>query len=557
MTFTAPLWLIALAPLAVVVAYLLWGRRRQAPVPFLDLWRGPVKAPRPKRRFTPPPVALLLAILSMLLAVLGAARPARWDPGGAQTVTIVVDRGATLSTGDRLAEAATAAQQVLARLGPANPVELVVVPGDGAQRTDVSQWVSHVTQLPPTAVDTTAAVTAAVARRLAETTGPVIVLTDRDVRPSGGRVVRVGPRGPVTNAGIVRVDVRRSPTPQVMVRVRGTGPGGRGGLRLSSGHDVTREVDLPGGGQTQDYFVDFDPAEEALGVSLVRDRPGAPDARDDFAGDDDAWLVREGNVPRIEPRGFVPPALRRMIEVYAAARPPTATSPLAVVTAAALPPGTAGIVLADARGGAAPADPQVVPHPVTAGTRWSFAEPLRLAAGPAAGWTPVVTLDGRVAVAVRDDPARQVWVGIGSDEWPRSAEYVVFWANVFDWLGGGDVRYVSHPVGRLGGGWVALELAGSARPATRPITPVEPGLWPGLYRRTEDGALRAVNAGDVRFPDPPAGDDGRERLAGVLDGHARGAARPVSAAVLLAAGACAALAAGLWKRSTGRNLAST
>jgi hypothetical protein len=84
----------------------------------------------------------------------------------------------------------------------------------------------------------------------------------------------------------------------------------------------------------------------------------------------------------------------------------------------------------------------------------------------------------------------------------------------------------------------------------------EPGLWPGLYRRTEDRVLRAVNAGDVRIPELGA-DDWKPRLARALEQRARGGARPVSWALLLAAGACAALAAALWKPSPRRNLAAT
>src|SRR5438874_12512617 len=102
MTFAAPLWLIGLAPLAAVVVYLLWGRRRQEPVPFLDLWLGPVKGPRPRRHLAPPPLALALAILAMLLAVLGAARPALWDPLRGGPVTTVIDWGRTLAGEGRL-----------------------------------------------------------------------------------------------------------------------------------------------------------------------------------------------------------------------------------------------------------------------------------------------------------------------------------------------------------------------------------------------------------------------------------------------------------------------
>src|SRR5207237_5242804 len=121
---------------------------------------------------------------------------------------------------------------------------------------------------------------------------------------------------------------------------------------------------------------------------------------------------------------------------------------------ASLPEGAAGVALADARDAVAPGAFEVRPHPITRETRWNFHDPVRLAAvPPGAQWTPVVTVGGRVAAAVRETPARQVWVGLESDEWPRSPDYVVFWGNVFDWLGGGETRFVSHPIGRLDGGW--------------------------------------------------------------------------------------------------------
>lgn len=552
MTFAAPLWLIALAPLAAVVLYLLWGRRRQEPVPFLDLWRGPVKGPRPKRQLMVPPLALWLAVMGMLLAVLSAAGPAVWNPTGAAPLTIIVDRGATMSAGNRMAEAAQAAQRQLARLPASTPVDLVIVPADVRLRIPLSGWLSGVTPLPRTAVDTTAQLNATVARGLWGSTGPVLVVTDRDVRASSDRIVRVTPATNVANAGIVLLAARQSPAAQVMVRVRSAGRSGPAQLRVSTaGRDVVREIELPPDGQTADHFIDFEALGDVVKAELQVD--------DDFGADDAAWLVREGSPPRLEPRGSVPQELHRMINVYASSRPPTGESQRVIIVrdTAALAPESSGVVLAEARDQLAPPDAQVRPHPVTRDTTWTLAEPIRLAAGPGEGWTPVVTIGGRVAVAVRESPARQVWVGMASDEWPRTPQYVVFWANVFDWVGGGEVRYQSRPVGRLEGRWDAVELAGAHGPTTRPGAAADLGLWPGLYRREEDGALRAVNVGEVHFPRVLEGDDWRPRLERVLDEHARGAARPLAGGVLLAAGLCVALATAFWKRSAGRNLAAT
>jgi hypothetical protein len=118
---------------------------------------------------------------------------------------------------------------------------------------------------------------------------------------------------------------------------------------------------------------------------------------------------------------------------------------------------------------------------------------------------------------------------------------------VFDWLGGGESRFAPYPVGRLEGNWRVVEQLGAGGP---PPVSSEPGSWPGLYERVEDGARRAVHAGDVRFPaTPPVA--WQSRLAGATAGGAGGGARRLWPAVLVAAVACAAVAAMSWK---GRNL---
>jgi hypothetical protein len=549
MTFASPIWLIGLLPWAAVVVYLLWGRRRQEGVPFLYLWLGPVEGPRPKRRFAAPPLALAFAILSMLLALLGAARPVMYDPLRGNHVTIVIDRGATMSAQSagraRYVEAAAALETELARLGARTPVDLVEVPGLKVERTDVSDWIGSAARLERTAVDTGAALRTTVARRLAEASGPVIVLTDQGLPADNGRLVRVPPPSVVRNAGIVLLAARETPRPQVMVRVRNGTDQATAELRVSAdGREVMRAIDLPApGGATRDYFVDVEGLGDVVKAEL--------DLADDFGGDDAAWLVRAGSPPRIEPRGSLPPELRRMIEVYTSSRPPASDAPRVVVVRdlAALPPGSAGVVLAAGQGAPlAPSEAGVRPHPVTRNTEWGpFESAARLADPPPGDWTPVVTVGGRPAVAVREAPARQVWVGIESDDWSRRPAYVVFWASVFDWLGGGESRFASHPVGRLEGNWRVVERFGAG--GSPPVSS-EPGLWPGLYERVEDGARRAVNAGGVNFPATPRA-AWQSRLAELARGGAGGGGTPLWPGVLVAAVACAAGAAMSWK---GRNL---
>jgi hypothetical protein len=140
-------------------------------------------------------------------------------------------------------------------------------------------------------------------------------------------------------------------------------------------------------------------------------------------------------------------------------------------------------------------------------------------------------------VAVREQPARQVWIGFDSPEWARRPEYVVFWANVFDWLAGSaGPEWRTHPVGPLGAGWRRID---------GDDTGAEPGLWPGLYERREDGVRRALNATDVRFPSPGSRPDWRPRLAEALRRADGG--RDLAPGLLVAAVACLALAARAWK----------
>jgi hypothetical protein len=158
----------------------------------------------------------------------------------------------------------------------------------------------------------------------------------------------------------------------------------------------------------------------------------------------------------------------------------------------------------------------------------------RLGAAAPAGFTPVVSIGDRVAVAVRETP-RQAWVAIESATFPRRADYVVFWTNLFDWLGQGGDAFVSHPIGLLGDEWRRLT---DGPPGT------EPGLWPGVYER-DDGTLRAVNAGAHTKPAlPPMTDDWQQRLARLASGRVGG--RPLSPYLLITALACALGAALQW-----------
>jgi hypothetical protein len=114
------------------------------------------------------------------------------------------------------------------------------------------------------------------------------------------------------------------------------------------------------------------------------------------------------------------------------------------------------------------------------------------------GWNAVIPIDGHAAVAARSEPARQVWVGVHSDELARTAEFVILWSNIFDYVGERRSTYAAKMPAALSGQWKE-ELAVDAPAGTNA------GLWPGIYRGPE-GQLVAVNAPDVEITAPKPGD---------------------------------------------------
>src|SRR5215218_3027353 len=99
MIFANPILLLALLPWGAVTVWLLGGRRTSVGVPFIELWRADHAVAPKNRFFHPPPVALAAAILAMLLALLAAAGPAVRSGRRGPQLTIILDRGITMSPG--------------------------------------------------------------------------------------------------------------------------------------------------------------------------------------------------------------------------------------------------------------------------------------------------------------------------------------------------------------------------------------------------------------------------------------------------------------------------
>lgn len=545
MFFAAPWWLLGLPIWLATVLWLLWGRRRRVDVPFLDLWKGPIEPAAPRRGLRPPPPWLAAAMVSMPLALLAAARPAvRLTSGAAQPLTVIVDRGITMSArghGDaRFRELAARAAPVAAEVFGRGAVKLMTVPGGPARDTDHAAWSGIVRRLPPTAADTREGLRSAAMTLLSVSSGPVLVLTDQDLAISDERIVRIAPDMPVRNAGIVHIAARARPAPQVMLRLRNCSSGPlRGALAVEADGRVIRRiaVNLPAEA-VKDEFVNLPESARTVTGRLELD--------DDLPADNEASLVYDRSWPMIEARVPLPPAMQRMVESYRALRRASEGSRRVSVVddVEAVPLNEAAVVVhRPGAGGPATligAEVECADHPVTRGViRWPGQPGDRRAALPAGEWTPVVRRGDSVLVAVRRGPARGVWTCLDAESWATTPDFVVFWTGVFNWVGEGGEEFRGHQAAPLGSEWTAAESP--SRPAG-----VENGLWPGIYRRA-DGALRAVNAPPARFGAPGGATWEAELRRLALRQSGQGGAVHLAALMLLMALGCLVAASMLWR----------
>ncbi len=358
MTMAAPLWLIALLPWFAVVLWLFTGRHEKATVPFLELWRGPVRGPRPRAALRRPPLAILCAVLAMLLAIVAAGRPGLRIPAR-----------------------------------PTNPAS-------------------------------TRAATQAISQNIA-------------IADAAARLV---------------------PRPQLMVRLRNDSDLKATALKISSeGWELSRPIDLPARGMTQNYFIDLEKAGSTISVEVQ--------ANDDRLDDNSATLVQQRASPVVGVAEDVPDPVRRVVEAYSRLHPPGPQSARVAITSARPRDDQPAVIIA-AGGVASPDGPlRVEDHPVTAYADWPAALSGALVAPPPPqeeNWHPIVLAGPRVVVAVRESPVRQVWMGLDSKSWPRTSGFVVFWGNVLDWVGQGGEMYVAQPI---------AHPVVSTQPSTLPAAP--------------------------------------------------------------------------------------
>ncbi len=542
MTFASPIWLLGLVPWAGIVLWLLWGRRRREDVPFLELWKGPVQSPAPKRALQAPPLWVSAALAAMLLGILGSAHPfLRLGASAGPSISIIVDRGASMSARGskelRFRELAEAAGKSIAEQFGQGAVDLVIVPGQDVRHSDRAGWAKLVKDLAPTAVNTDAALQAAIGERLGATDGPIMVLTDRDIKIDSSRVAMIHPQAGISNVGIVALAARQRPAGQVMVRVRNDSAESRAplGLLVDGREEWRDDVQLPSRGGEKDYFIDLKSVGKIIEAVL--------DVHDDLPADDHAYLVSHRAWPVVEAKSALPAEVSRMIESYRRLYPPGPESRhIAVVSSAdALAMDEAGVIVL--AGASAPSTQpagqvQRSEHPLTAAVSSFPSAPPAAEPPVAGGWTTIISIEGKTLVAIRESPVRQVWIGFNDEKWATSPSFVVFWTNVFNWVGQGVEAFDSQPAAQLAGQWSLVRGDGNR---------AEPGLWPGVWRDGQ-GTLRAVNAGRIEAPSAPGG-DWHESLRDLAARHfPNRSGTAISSVLIILALAAMLLAAATWRR---------
>lgn len=482
--FLAPLWLAALLPWVGLVFWVMLGLNDRAGVPFLKLWDRNDPLARPRRALRRPPVAVLLVLLAALAAVIGAARPTIEIGNAVGTINVVVDRGAGRAA---LSEAARQFDERFAsRTGIARISYVPFLPGESVRLDQVADLARRTVT---TGRDTSADLAQALTERQ-QTQDPVVLLTDRAMDTSG-RLLVLSPSKRVGNVVIEHVGINANEPARVLIRVYNRSILTSCKLVFRTATQTTeRLITLPTPSSATDFIEVVPALREWLEVRLVVD--------DDDARDNVAYITRETSWPHVEARSAVSSMLQRMIAVYNRERPAGARAKRVAVVEGNTEPqaGEATVVVARPENAAASASGELVIDPglpLGKDVDWeTVVQGVKVAALPA-GWRPAVSIGGQAIVAVREMPARQVWVGFEPTAWATRADFVVFFAAAFDWAGEESDRY---------------GFSSNATPLDRTVwTRVTPAATDdddeadtGIYRR-RDGTLLALNRETTRHAD--------------------------------------------------------
>lgn len=525
MTFLSPIWLWLAVPWAGIAVWMLRRRGRELGVPFVELWlEAKVDAPL-RRGMRLPPLGVMLLLGAMLLAIAAAGRPVMPGIGDPPPFTLIWDRGAGAPAAfpDGLRRALAEQADWSGR------VRVMVLPGGDPIETDIEVLAASLDALTATALDTRIVIADAVAEALRETDQPVVVLTPHMIPIDDPRLIVIHPPSDGKPAAIADLAFRAEPQPAWMMRIVNRSPMTAAHVRLGMDGEIREQaIDLPVKDESQAYFFDASALGEVISAELVVD------------GDvvDRAWLVRTGASPRIQSIDPQPPAIERMIDVYSSQRPTGAGAPMVLIAQRGLPETSPGVVIAPAVRTIERAELSTTDHPVLTNTSSWQMDRFRVTDAPLPeGFEAILSAGDQSLLAVRDQPARQVWIGMDTTAFADQPRFVMLWANVLRWVGGEQRRYLSQPPQTLGDGWRRIE------PGPLPAD-VRPGWVPGVYR-DDDGRTLAINSVPVDVADgSPA--DWRAAISRIAPLKPTRGARELSSGFLITALALAVGAAATW-----------
>ncbi len=526
MTFLSPIWLWLMLPWSLVALRMLRAHGRDESVPFLALWREATVAQPIRRGWRLPPVGVILLLAAMLLAIVAAGRPAIPGQGDAPPLTLIWDRGLTMA--GRSTEVAKELPARLTEAGFSRQVNLHVIPGETMQ-TRADALTRILPQISLTAIDTGDHLVAAAVEALRQTDQPVIVVTGAALPLEDARLRVIHPPAASDNLGITALAMRVDPQPQVMVRIANHSKRTRAQLSLAfDGKVAAHEIVLPAEGESQGYFFEAPREVEVVSATL--------EVEDATALDNRAWLVRTGQWPRVVPAQPLPPAIQRMIDIYTVHRRPEGDAPTVVISYDQLADRSAGVMLVPASNHRVGQAWRMKDHPVLAHVGLEVTGQIRSGSADVPDGFEVILWNGDLPmIAVREQPARQVWIGMETSDLADQPVFVVLWANVLAWVGGEGGRYASQPPQTLGDGWVRVQ------PGPLPDD-VQPGWVAGLYQNN-DGARIAINSA-LPEGDVASSDQWQEALIGMERQERK--MRVLSSALIVGAMVLAGMAAMMW-----------